>query len=207
MNWLDFVVLIVWGVTALYGWRVGLFRMLVPLVVVVAGLALSSRISGSVGNLFSSFTANENIQTIAAFLVIFIAVFIAGAIVSFWLRMVLRFVPFFGIANGAAGAVVGLAVGFVLLSGMLTASQKFPVGNMETTIQESRFGSFLADNFSVVIRAARVIPVDWDAKVEDIKDVLPEGIPTALPDNLPRSIPELLPLPNLDEQIRPQNSP
>lgn len=193
MNWIDLTVLIVCGITALYGFRVGLFRMLVPLVVVMAGLALSSRISGSVGNLFSSFTSSENTQTIMAFFVIFVALFLASTVVSFWLRMVLRFIPFFGLANGSAGALVGLAIGFVLLSGIITGAQRFPVGNVDQSIEESRLGLFLADNFGVVMRGVRLIPVDWDAKVDDLKGALPENIPTSLPDGLPESIPDLFP--------------
>ena len=193
MNWLDLVVLVVLGIAALYGFRVGLFRMLVPMVVVGAGLALSSRISEPVGNLFASFTGNENTQTIMAFFAIFVVLFIVSAALSMWLRTVLRFIPFFGMANGFAGAVMGLAIGFVLLSGMITGAQRFPVGNVEQTIEESALGSVLADNFGVVMRGVRLIPGDWDAKVEDLKGALPENLPTSLPEGLPKSIPDLFP--------------
>ncbi|PKB63634.1 MAG: hypothetical protein BZY80_06435 [SAR202 cluster bacterium Io17-Chloro-G2] len=201
MNWLDFVILAVCGITALYGFRVGLLRMLVPLVVVVAGLALSSRISESVGNLFASVTTSENIQTIMAFCAIFLVLLMASVIVSYWLRMVLRFIPFFGMANGLAGAAVGVAIGSVLFSGIITGVQKFPVGNIDQTIEESRMGPFLADNFGVVMRAVRLIPVDWEAKVDDLKEALPENIPTSMPEGLPGSVPDLFP------NISPLNHP
>ncbi|PKB80251.1 MAG: hypothetical protein BZY88_09170 [SAR202 cluster bacterium Io17-Chloro-G9] len=201
MNWIDLFVLIVCAVTVLYGFRVGLLRMVIPLVVVVAGLALSSRISGSVGNLFSSVSSDENTQTIMGFFAIFLVLFLASAIVSYLLRMVLGFIPFFGVANGLAGALVGLAIGFVLLSGIMTGVQMFPVGNISQTIEESRLGSVLADNFGVVMRGVRLIPVDWDAKVEDLKGALPENLPTSLPEGLPKSVPDLLP------NISPLNQP
>lgn len=205
MNWIDWAVLIVCVLTVLYGFRMGLFRMLVPLVVVVAGLALSSRISGPVGNLFSSFTSNENTQTIMAFFVIFLALFLAGAVISFWLRMVFRFIPFFGLANGLTGAVVGLAVAFVLLSGIITAAQRFPVGNIDQTINESPSALFFADRFGVVMRGLRLIPVDWDAKAQDVKDALPESIPTSLPNNLSDSLPAGLP--GSISDLFPKNDP
>jgi hypothetical protein len=211
MNWIDWAVLIVCVLTALYGYRMGLFRMLVPLVVVVAGLALASRISGPVGNLFSSFTSNENTQTIMAFFVIFVALFLAGAVISFWLRMVFRFIPFFGLANGLTGAVAGLALAFVMLSGIITAAQRFPVGNIDQTINESPSALFFADRFGVVMRGLRLIPVDWDAKAQDVKDALPESIPTSLPNNvsdslpagLPRGISDLFPKKDLETQKAP----
>ena len=201
MNWVDLVILVVGGITALYGFRVGLLRMLIPLVVVVAGLALSSRLSGSVGNLFSSFTSNENTQTIMAFFAIFLVLFIASGIMIYWLRMVLGFIPFFGMANGLTGAMAGIAIGFVLLSGILTAAQKYPVGNVDQTIQESALGSFFANRFGVVMRGVRLLPEDWDAKVANLKGALPDDLPTALPEGMPDFIPDLLP--NLDPKNRP----
>ena len=201
MNWVDLIILVVCGMAVLYGFRVGLFKMLVPLVVVVAGLALSSRISESVGNQFSSFTSNENTQTIMAYFAIFVVLFIASGIVSHWLGNVLRFIPFFGLANGLAGAAVGLIIGLVLLSGIITGAQRFSVGNVDQTIEESPLGTFLASNFGVVMHGVSLIPVDWDAKVEDLKEALPENIPTSLPEGLPKSIPDLFP------DIRPLNHP
>lgn len=201
MNWVDLIILVVCGMAVLYGFRVGLFKMLVPLVVVVAGLTLSSRISESVGNQFSSFTSNENTQTIMAYFAIFVVLFIASGIVSYWLGNVLRFIPFFGLANGLTGAAVGLVIGLVLLSGIVTGAQRFSVGNAGQTIEESPLGTFLTDNFGVVMRGVSLIPVDWDAKVEDLKEALPENIPTSLPEGLPKSIPDLFP------DISPLNHP
>ena len=51
MNWVDIVVLVVWGLMALWGFKSGLIGMIVPLVVITLGLALSSRIAEPVGNL------------------------------------------------------------------------------------------------------------------------------------------------------------
>ncbi len=204
MNWLDLVIVIVCGVTALYGFRVGLLRMLVPLVLVVAGLALSSRISGSLGNIFSSFSSNENTQTIMALFAMFLVLIFASIILSQLLRMVLGVIPFFGMANGLTGAVVGLAIGIVLLSVIFTGAQRFSVGNVDQTIEESAMGSFLANNFGVVMRGVRLVPVDWDAKVENLKDAIPENLPTSMPEGLPKSVPDLFP--SISPLIRPSSN-
>lgn len=193
MNWLDVVALVVCGLAALFGFRVGFVRMLVPLVVIVAGLALSSRLAGDIGNLFSPFTSNQNTQTIVAFFTIFLALFILGMVLSVWLRIVLRFIPFSGLANGVAGALVGLAVGLVLLAGLLIASQKFAVGNIDGSIQESPLASALADNLSVVIRAVGLIPGDWDTSLDGLKESLPDNIPISLPDTLPKGVTDTIP--------------
>ena len=97
----------------------------------------------------------------AAFIVIFLALIIAGALLSLWIGAMLRTLPVLGAANRLGGLALGLAIGFVLLSGTLTGVQKF-TDAVDEDIHESALGSYLADNFDVVIRGARLIPGDWD---------------------------------------------
>ena len=168
MNWIDIAILVVWGMTALWGFSSGLLRILVPLFSLVVGMALSSRIGDSVGEIFSPVTDNENAQTVAGFVLIFGLLFIAGGIVSFVARRVLGIIPLFGMVNSLAGMAVGLLVGFVLVSGVLTAIQKFPVRDLEITIDESTLGTFMADQFDVVIRGIKIIPGDWDNELDKL---------------------------------------
>ena len=168
MNWADIVILVVWGITVLWGYSAGLLQILVPFISLVLGLALSSRIGDSVGELFSGVTDNENAQTIAGFLLVFGGVFIAGVILSFMARKVLGIIPLFGFANSLTGMAVGLLIGFVLLSGVLTNIQRFPVRDYNETIYESTLGTFLADNFDVVIRGVKLIPGDWDDELDSL---------------------------------------
>lgn len=162
MNWVDIAILVVWAGTASWGASMGLLQMGVHLVVVAVGLAISSRIAPTVGDLFSVVTDNENAQSAAGFVVVFLVLFIVGGVVIFWLRMVLGIIPFFGSFNKLGGLVVGVLVGFLLLSGILTGIQKFPIRDAQQTIDDSKLGSFLADNFDVVTRGIRLIPGDWD---------------------------------------------
>lgn len=168
MNWIDIAILVVWGMTALWGFSSGLLRILVPLFSLVVGMALSSRIGDSVGEIFSPVTDNENAQTVAGFVLIFGLLFIAGGIVSFVARKVLGIIPLFGMVNSLAGMAVGLLVGFILVSGVLTAIQKFPVRDLEITIDESTLGTFMADQFDVVIRGIKIIPGDWDNELDKL---------------------------------------
>ncbi len=176
MNWIDITILVVWGITALWGFSAGLLQIVVPLISLVAGLALSSRIGDSVGNIFSGVTGNENAQTVAGFILIFGVLFILGGIFGFMARRVLGIIPLFGLANSLAGMAAGLLVGFLLLSGVLTGIQRFPLRDLdqavlrdlEKTIDESALGTFLADNFDVVIRGVKIIPGDWDNQLEKL---------------------------------------
>ena len=165
MNWIDAVILVVWGITAIWGFATGLVMVALPLCVTIAGLALSSRFADDVGNIFSKLTDSEDIQTVAGFILIFLGLFIIGLVVAFWLRKVLGLIPLFGPANRLGGMAAGILVGFLLLSGVLTAVQKHPFQNMDERIDGSALGSFLADNFDVVIRGAKLIPGDWDDRL------------------------------------------
>ena len=168
MNWIDIAILVIWGMTALWGFSSGLLRILVPLVALVIGMALSSRIGDSVGEIFSSFTDNENAQTVAGFVLIFGLLFILGGIISVVARRVLGIIPLFGMVNSLVGMAVGLLVGFLLVSGVLTAIQKFPVRDLDVTIDESTLGTFMADQFDVVIRGIKLIPGDWDDELDKL---------------------------------------
>ena len=168
MNWIDAVVLVVWGVTALWGFSSGLIRLSISLLVVIVGLALSSRIAGDVGNIFSGLTDSEGAQTVGGFILIFLGIFIIGAIASFWIGALLRFLPIFGLANRLGGLAVGVIIGFLLLSGILTGVQRF-TDEVDDDIDESALGAFMADKFDVVIRGVRLIPGDWDNELEKLQ--------------------------------------
>lgn len=146
----------------------GLLQMGVHLLVVAVGLAISSRIAPTVGDLFSVVTDNENAQSAAGFIAVFLILFIAGGVASFWLRMVLGIIPFFGSFNKLGGLIVGILVGFLLLSGILTGIQKFPVKDAQQTIDDSKLGSFLADNFDVITRGIGLIPGNWDDELDKL---------------------------------------
>ena len=168
MNWIDVAVVIVWCLTAVWGLSAGLVRTSISLIVVVAGLALSSRIADDVGPIFARFTDDEGARAVGAFIVIFLALTVIGAIASFWIGAMLRFLPVLGAANRLGGLALGLTIGFVLLSGTLTGAQKF-TDAIDEDIHESVLGAFLADNFDVVIRGARLIPGDWDDELEKLQ--------------------------------------
>ncbi len=168
MNWVDIAILVVWAGTASWGASMGLLQMGVHLLVVAVGLAISSRIAPTVGDLFSVVTDNENAQSAAGFIAVFLILFIAGGVASFWLRMVLGIIPFFGSFNKLGGLIVGILVGSLLLSGILTGIQKVPIKDAQQTIDDSKLGSFLADNFDVITRGIGLIPGNWDDELDKL---------------------------------------
>ena len=146
-----------------------MIRVSISFLVVIVGLALSSRIAEDVGNIFSGLTDSEGAQTVGGFILIFLGLFVIGAIASFWIGAFLRFLPLFGLANRMAGLVVGVIIGFLLLSGILTGAQKF-TDSVDDDIDESALGAFLADNFDVVIRGVKLVPGDWDNELDKLQN-------------------------------------
>ena len=175
MNWVDILVLVVWGLMALWGFKSGFIGMIVPLVVIILGLALSSRIAEPVGNLFSFLSANENVQTIIAFIAIFLALIILSAWLSALLQTVSKVIPLAGPVDRLSGMFIGIIVGFLFLSGILTGLQHFTVGRIQTDIAASPLGTFMTDNFGVTIRAVKLVPGDWDEKAKGLQSGLQDG--------------------------------
>ena len=169
MNWIDLAVLAVWGTTALWGLQIGLIRMTVTLVVVGGGLAFSSRIVEPVGNILSLFIDSENVQTIVVLIVTMTVLLLAAVWASRFLSTIIRYLLplalLFGLVNRGGGLAAGMLLGFVLLAVMLTGLQRFPVAGLEEDIDDSTLGTFVADNFDVVMRATKLIPGDWDNKL------------------------------------------
>ena len=168
MNWIDIAILVVWGVTALWGFSSGLLKILVPLVSLVIGLALPSRIGDWGGSIVSGITYNEIPTTVAGLLQPRRGMVVAGGIIGFMASKVLGIIPLFGLANSLAGMAAGLLVGFLLLTGVLTGIQRFPFRDLDKTIDESALGTFLADKFDVVIRGVKLIPGDWDDELDKL---------------------------------------
>ncbi len=174
MNWVDILILVVWGLTALWGFKSGLVGMLVPLVVIIAGLALSSRLAEPIGNLFSFLSDNENVQLVVAFIVIFLGVLFISAWLSTVLRSVVKFIPLAGMADRVAGLGVGLLIGFILLTGILTGLRSFPVGGVREDINDSKLGTMMTDKFAVAVRAVGLVPGDWNEQAQGLKEGVQE---------------------------------
>ena len=170
MNWIDIAIIVVWGITAYWGYTDGFLKVVVPFVFMLAGLALASRFGDSVGSVFSPFIDNENVQAIGGVILIFAVAFFLGGIVGKILLKIMKLLPFYGLADKLGGMAVGFLVGFLLLSGILTGIQRYPFRDLDKTIDESALGTFLADKFDVVIRGAGLIPGDWDTKLNTLTD-------------------------------------
>ena len=159
MNWLDIVILAAGGFLALAGLWMGGVHAGVMVAGVLVGVALASRLHGRVEPLFAQFTDSANAAEVAGFAAVFIVVLAAAFVASFLARTILRSCML-GWSDNLVGLGLGVVVAFVIGSALLSLVQTHPVSGMEQTIDDSALGSFLADNFDVVLRGMRFFPKD-----------------------------------------------
>ena len=128
----------------------------------LAGLALASRLQGKVAPLFENFTDSKNGPEMIALVVIFLLAIIAVFLVGSMLKGVFDKVSL-GWVDKVAGIVVGVIVAFAIGSAVLSSIQDYPILGIDDTIEASALGTFLADNFDIVLRGLRVVPTDLGA--------------------------------------------
>lgn len=160
MSWLDVVILVVAFVIAIVGWRIGIVRVAVLLAAILVGIYLSGQFHGDVAVALSPFIENENVASVAAFVVIFAVVFIGAVIVSSIFRKILSLLML-GWADRLAGLALGVFVVLAIFSALLSLVQQYPILGFEDTIQRSPLGSFLANRFDVLLRFLRLLPKEF----------------------------------------------
>ena len=157
MNWLDFVILALGGVLALAGWRMGGIRAGVTAGGILVGIALAGHLHGRLEPLTSRFIDSDDGAEIAAFIAIFVLVLLAsaaaGVIASGLARRLML-----GWADKLLGMGLGIVITLAIGSAVLSALQSYPVLGLDDTIDGSALGSFLADNFDVILRETKFIP-------------------------------------------------
>ncbi|MFT4862389.1 MAG: membrane protein required for colicin V production [Pseudohongiellaceae bacterium] len=114
MNEVDAVILVVIGLSCLFGlWR-GLIKEVLSLVTWVAALALARLYSDDLGALLTNLIANEAARLVAAFALIFVVVMMLGTLINHLLSKLLT-ITGLKIADRIFGGVFGIARGTVII--------------------------------------------------------------------------------------------
>ena len=92
------------------------------------------------------------------FLLAMIAVFLVGSMLKGAFQKVSL-----GWVDKVAGIGVGVIVAFAIGSAALSSIQDYPIFGIDDAIEASALGTFLADNFDIVLRGLRVVPTDLGA--------------------------------------------
>jgi membrane protein required for colicin V production len=156
MNWLDIVLIILIIIPAFIGLRKGLIRMIFSLAGLVIGIIIAGIYYEPVSKLLT-FTDNESLANIIAFILILAVVVIIAMILGHLFKKLADTITL-GWLDHLLGAIVGFISGFLVLSAIMAIIVKFfesdvIAGSFMTRVMLDYFPvvmGLLPDNFQAV---------------------------------------------------------
>jgi len=162
-NWVDLILLVILGLTVLFGIMKGFVRQIIGILAVIVGLILAVNYYLVVSDFFSQWISSSTLSHFVAFIGIFIAVLCLGGILSFIFSKVIRGPLKF--VNIALGGGLGLLKGLLICGVIVFAMLVFPF--KEDALKQS----FLAPYCVRVTKAVLyLIPDDLKVKFNEAYD-------------------------------------
>jgi membrane protein required for colicin V production len=146
MNWLDIVLIVLLFLPTFMGLRQGLIKAALSLAGLVIGIVLAGNFYQPVSNIFT-FTDNENIANILAFVLILALVIVIAMLAAFLLKKLADAITI-GWLDHLGGAIFGFLSGFLVLSAIMATIVKFFGSDL---ITESFLAQVMLDYFPLVL--------------------------------------------------------
>ncbi len=124
MNILDWVLLALFVVGALWGYKSGLIDGLLTLVAVYVAMVLSGQFAGRIVGLFTDSIESDALSTAIGYVVIFVLVFLIARIVGKIIRGTMK-VLFLGWVDKLGGLALGLVAGLLIAGAVVTVLARF----------------------------------------------------------------------------------
>ena len=124
MNILDWVLVVVFAITALWGYKTGLVTAVINAIAIYLGLFLSGLFAGRVLNLFWDGVESEALSTAIGYVIIFVAVFLASRIAASMAKKALQVTMMIWL-DSVGGIAVGLVAGVLLAGGVMTVAARY----------------------------------------------------------------------------------
>ena len=124
MNMFDWVLILVFALTALWGYKSGLIDAALNAITIYVGLFLSGLFAARVLSLFWDGVESESVSTAIGYVIIFVTVFIASRIVSGIIKKALK-ITFTGWVDNLGGIVIGLVAGMLIAGGVMTVAARY----------------------------------------------------------------------------------
>ena len=128
MNWLDLVILIIVGLGAFLGLKIGVIRAGFTALAIFVGSVLGGQLSDDIGELFSGIDSDSAVATVVSYAIIISISLTAAAIASAVLRKVV-YVLFLGWADKLAGAALGVVAGSVISAAIIMGMANLTYGS------------------------------------------------------------------------------
>ena len=124
MNWLDIVIIALWGIGFFVGWRMGLLGTVFTTGGLIVGVLLAGRLSDNISELITDSVSSDTLATIIAYGIILFAVFIAAQVLRTVVKGVLKMV-FLGWVDTVGSLALGLVMGVVLSGALITVLARY----------------------------------------------------------------------------------
>jgi membrane protein required for colicin V production len=169
VNWLDLILLVILGLSVLFGFLKGFVRQIVGILAVIVGLILAVNYYQGVSDFFMKWIRISTLSHFIAFIVIFIAVLCVGGVLSFIFSKVMK--GPFKFVNKALGGGLGLLKGLLISGVIVFAMLVFPF--KEDALKQSFLTPYCLRVTKAVIY---LIPDDLKEKFnEAYKDIVKSG--------------------------------
>jgi membrane protein required for colicin V production len=139
MNVLDWVLIVVFAVTALWGFKTGVVSAVINAAAIYIGLFLSGLFAGRVLSLFWDGVESEALSTAIGYVIIFVAVFLASRIVASMAKKAMQVTMMLWL-DSAGGLVLGLVAGVLIAGGLMTVTARYTYVIPEDTSELSSSG-------------------------------------------------------------------
>lgn len=124
MNWLDIVIVAMWGIGFFVGWRMGLFGAIFTTGGLIVGVLLAGRLSDNVAELLTDSISSDTMATVIAYGIILFAVFVAAQVLKTIVKGILKMV-FLGWVDTVGSLALGLVAGVVLSGALITVMARY----------------------------------------------------------------------------------
>jgi membrane protein required for colicin V production len=159
LNWLDYLLILILGFSAVQSFRRGFSREVIGLIAAAAALFLGMWFYADAGGLLKRWIASDRAADFVGFVLVVLAVLVVGSIVG---AIVRRFVKAVGLSffDRLLGALFGLVRGALVAIALLTAYLAFgPRADPKTApsaVLHSQIAPILMDVSGVFVDAAPV---------------------------------------------------
>lgn len=163
MNILDIILVIIVGLSILFGILKGFIRELFSLAFFIIAVVLSFLFYYEVGGIYMSSLKNMDVSNFAGFITIFVLVLIMGAVVTYFVKKIFTIGPLKAI-DMILGGLFGLLRGILIATIIVFALIVFPVNN--NLIVNSKLSPYIMKSIEIFIH---FLPAKYKEKIEIIK--------------------------------------
>ena len=151
MTWLDWLLLLVWVVAAVYGLKQRATRMVAGLLIVVVGFWIARPLAEALAGRLGFVSDIHLVQMGAAYLALVLLAIIAAIALGCLLGRVLAFLPLGGLIDHGLGLAIGLLFGLLVTGAILSGVVTLSPGSAGDFVRESSLGGFLVGPFNNVM--------------------------------------------------------